>query len=256
MANLELDLFLCRTDNFGVLVHDPETGATASIDAPEEQPILGALKRRGWTLTHILTTHHHPDHVSANLSLKEAFDATIIGPENEAGKIPGIDRMIGDGGHFQFAGHRVDVFETPGHTAGHICFHFPDDKLLFSADTLFALGCGRLFEGTPAQMWASLQKLMALPDDTTVYFGHEYTQSNARFALTVDPQNDALKKRAAEIDALRAKDEPTAPTTLGLEKQTNPFLRPHDTGIRTHLGMESASDAEVFAEIRKRKDNF
>jgi hydroxyacylglutathione hydrolase len=256
MANLELDLFLCRTDNFGVLVHDPVSGATASIDAPEEQPILGALKRRGWTLTHILTTHHHPDHVSANLALKEAFGVTIIGPENEASKIPGIDRTIGDGGHFDFAGHRVNVFETPGHTAGHICFHFPEDQLLFSADTLFALGCGRLFEGTPAQMWASLQKLMALPDETTVYFGHEYTQSNARFALTVDPQNEALKKRAADIDAIRARDEPTAPTTLGLEKQTNPFLRPHDAGIRTHLDMPDASDAEVFAEIRKRKDSF
>lgn len=256
MANLELDLFLCRTDNFGVLVHDPETGATASIDAPEEQPILGALKRRGWTLTHILTTHHHPDHVSANLALKEAFDATIIGPENEAGKIPGIDRTIGDGGHFDFAGHRVDVFETPGHTAGHICFHFPDDKLLFSADTLFALGCGRLFEGTPAQMWASLQKLMALPDDTTVYFGHEYTLSNARFAVTVDPENAELKARAAEIEETRCDGGFTAPTTIGLEKRTNPFLRATDPGIRAHLGMQNADDATVFAEIRKRKDNF
>jgi hydroxyacylglutathione hydrolase len=256
MANLELDLFLCRSDNFGVLVHDPQSGATASIDAPEELPILGALKRRGWKLTHIFTTHHHPDHVDANLALKQAFGATITGPENEAGKIPGIDRTAGDGDHFEFAGHRVDVIETPGHTAGHICFHFPDDKLLFSADTLFALGCGRLFEGTPAQMWTSLQKLMALPDDTAVYFGHEYTLSNARFALTVDPANEELKKRAAEIESIRAKGGFTAPTTLGLEKRTNPFLRAHDPGIRAHLDMPGASDADVFAEIRMRKDNF
>jgi hydroxyacylglutathione hydrolase len=256
MANLDIELFPCRTDNFGVLIHDPESGATASIDAPEEAAILAALKRRGWTLTHILTTHHHPDHVDANLALKTRFEATIIGPENEAAKIPGLDMTIGDGGDFEFAGHPVHVFETPGHTAGHICFYFPNDKLLFSADTLFALGCGRLFEGTPAQMWTSLQKLMALPDDTVVYFGHEYTLSNARFAVTVDPDNAALKSRTAEIEAQRAKGNFTAPTTLGLEKATNPFLRPHDAAIRAHLQMNDASDAEVFAEIRKRKDNF
>ncbi|WP_275784670.1 hydroxyacylglutathione hydrolase [Pararhizobium gei] len=256
MANLEIELFICRADNFGVLLHDPESGATASIDAPEEEPIIAALKRRGWTLTHILTTHHHNDHVAANLVLKEAFGATIIGPVNEASKIPGIDQMIGNGGTFEFSGHRVDVYETPGHTAGHICFHFPDDKLLFSADTLFALGCGRLFEGTPADMWASLQKLMALPDDTTVYFGHEYTLSNARFAVTVDPENAELKARAADIEALRESGVFTAPTTLGLEKRTNPFLRPHDPGIRKQLSMQDAPDGEVFAEIRKRKDNF
>lgn len=256
MAKLEIELFPCRTDNFGVLIHDPDSGATASIDAPEEQPILDALKRRGWTLTNILTTHHHQDHVEANLALKTRFEATIIGPENEAAKIPGLDMTIGDGGDFEFASHKVHVYETPGHTAGHICFHFPDDKLLFSADTLFALGCGRLFEGTPAQMWASLTKLMALPDDTVVYFGHEYTLSNARFAVTVDPDNAELKSRTAEIEALRAKGGFTAPTTLGLEKRTNPFLRAKDAGIRQHLNMQDATDAEVFAEIRKRKDNF
>lgn len=256
MPSLELDLFLCRTDNFGVLVHDPATGATATIDAPEVAPIRAALERRGWTLTHILTTHHHGDHVEGNLALKDAFGAKIIGPVNEAAKIPGIDRTVGDGDTFDFAGHRVTVYETPGHTAGHICFHFPEDKLLFAADTLFALGCGRLFEGTPAQMWASLTRLMVLPDDTTVYFGHEYTLSNARFAVTVDPKNEALAERAGEIEALRADGGFTAPTTLGLEKRTNPFLRAADPGIRAHLGMENASDAEVFAEIRRRKDSF
>lgn len=256
MTALDIELFPCRTDNFGVLLHDPKSGATASIDAPEEQAILGALARRGWTLTHIFTTHHHPDHVDANLALKTQFDCTIIGPAAEASKIPGIDMTTSGGGDFDFAGHRVEVIETPGHTAGHICFYLPGEKLLFAADTLFALGCGRLFEGTAADMWASLSKLMTLPDDTTVYFGHEYTLSNARFAVTVDPDNAELAKRAAEIEAKRARGEFTAPTTLALEKRTNPFLRAADPAIRRHLGMEKASDAEVFAEIRKRKDNF
>ncbi|WP_026620212.1 hydroxyacylglutathione hydrolase [Ensifer sp. WSM1721] len=256
MAALELDLFLCRTDNFGVLLHDRLSGATASIDAPEEQPILDALERRGWQLTHILTTHHHGDHVAANVSLKERFGVTIIGPKNEASKIPGIDRTVGHGDRFDFAGHPVEIIETPGHTAGHICYHFPQDKLLFAADTLFALGCGRLFEGTAETMWQSLNRLMALPDDTAVYFGHEYTLSNAHFAVTIDPENTALKERAAEIEETRLDGGFTAPTTIGLEKRTNPFLRASDPRVRANLGMEKASDAAVFAEIRKRKDNF
>ncbi len=254
MAPLEIELFACRSDNFGVLLHDPETGATASIDAPEEKPILDALARRGWTLSHIFTTHHHGDHVDANLALKKRFGATIIGPARES--IPGIDRKVDGGDSFDFAGRRVEVIATPGHTRGHICFHLPEEKLLFAADTLFALGCGRLFEGTPADMWTSLCKLAALPDETVVYFGHEYTLSNARFAVTVDPQNAALAKRADDIAALRAKGGFTAPTTIGLEKATNPFLRAADPAIRRHLGMERASDAEVFAEIRGRKDRF
>jgi hydroxyacylglutathione hydrolase len=256
MPALELDLFPCRTDNFGLLLHDPESGATASIDAPDEDAILQALERRGWTLTHVFTTHHHEDHVAGNLALKTRYDATIIGPDREASRIPAIDMTIGDGGDFTFAGHKVHVIGTPGHTAGHICYYLPEEGLLFAADTLFALGCGRLFEGTPADMWASLQKLAALPDDTKVYFGHEYTASNARFAVTIDPDNAELAARAAEIAALRADGGFTAPTTIGLEKRTNPFLRPADAAIRAHLGMTSATDGEVFAEIRKRKDNF
>lgn len=256
MAALELDLFLCRTDNYGVLLHDRLSGSTASIDAPEERPILDALERRGWQLTHILTTHHHGDHVAANASLKERFGLTIIGPKNEASKIPGIDRSVGHGERFDFAGHRVDVIETPGHTSGHVCYHLPEDRLLFAADTLFALGCGRLFEGTAETMWQSLSRLMALPDDTAIYFGHEYTLANAHFAVTVDPENTALKERAAEIEETRSDGGFTAPTTMGLEKRTNPFLRAGDPKIRALLGMEKASDAAVFAEIRKRKDNF
>lgn len=254
MSPLEIDLFACRSDNFGVLLHDPVTGLTASIDAPEEKPILDALARRGWTLSHIFTTHHHHDHIEANLALKRRFGADITGPARES--IAGIDRKVDGGDSFDFAGRRVEVISTPGHTLGHVCFHLPEEKLLFAADTLFALGCGRLFEGTPAQMWQSLQKLAALPNETTVYFGHEYTLSNARFARTVDPDNAALLDRAAGIEVLRAKGGFTAPTTIGLEKATNPFLRAADPAIRRHLGMERASDAEVFAEIRARKDRF
>ncbi len=256
MAPLEIELFGCRTDNFGVLLHDAASGTTASIDAPEEKPILDALARRGWQLTHILTTHHHQDHVEANEALKARFGTVIIGPAREKDKIPGIDRTVDDGDRFDFAGRPVEVIWTPGHTAGHICYHLPEDRLLFAADTLFALGCGRLFEGTPAQMWQSLSRLAALPDDTTVYFGHEYTLSNARFALSVDPDNAALKERATDIERIRAAGRFTAPTTIGLEKRTNPFLRAADPGIRKVLVMPDASDSEVFAEIRHRKDRF
>ncbi|MFB2550387.1 hydroxyacylglutathione hydrolase [Ensifer soli] len=256
MSVFQVHVFTCRTDNFGVLVHHPASGATASIDAPEEAPILEALAAKRWDLTHILTTHHHPDHVEANLALKRRYHAQIYGPVAERAKIPGLDHPVGDGDRFEFAGEAVEVIETPGHTAGHICYHFPEHGLLFAADTLFALGCGRLFERPASDMWVSLQKLMALPDDTEVYFGHEYTLSNARFAVTVDPDNEALLARFEEIESLRAQGRMTVPTTIGVEKETNPFLRPHDAGIRAVLEMEDASDAEVFAEIRRRKDNF
>jgi hydroxyacylglutathione hydrolase len=256
MAELEIELFRCRSDNFGVLLHDPESGKTASIDAPEEQPILDALARRRWTLTDIFTTHHHQDHVEANLALKARFNVEITGPKNEADKIPGIGFAFDDGGQFLFAGHPIEVIETPGHTAGHICYYLPQDKLLFAADTLFALGCGRLFERGPRDMWQSLLKLRKLPDDTVVYFGHEYTMSNAKFALTIDPQNVALRDRVKQIEATLAAGGHTAPTTIGVERATNPFLRADDVGIRKHLGMEGAEDWEVFAEIRARKDKF
>jgi len=256
MAELQIELFSCRGDNFGVLVHDSVSGRTASIDAPEEAAIVAALERRGWFLTDIFTTHHHHDHVEANLALKARYDCEITGPKNEADKIPGIGAAFGDGGAFIWAGRPVMVIETPGHTAGHVCYYLPDDRLLFSADTLFALGCGRLFERPAQDMWTSLCKLKALPDDTIVYFGHEYTLSNGRFALTVDPHNEALRSRVHDIEALRAKGKFTAPTTIAIEKATNPFLRADDPGIRKHLGMESAEDWQVFAEIRARKDSF
>lgn len=256
MEALHIECFPCRTDNFGVLLHDPETLLTASIDAPEAGAVIAAAERRGWKISHIFTTHHHADHVEGNLELKERYDLSIIGPAAEARKIPGIDRTVSDGSSFLFGNNTVRVIETPGHTAGHVCYHLPDSKLLFAADTLFALGCGRLFERPASDMWASLQKLAALPDETVVYFGHEYTAANARFALTIDSDNKRLQDRAAEIEDMRAKGRYTVPTTLALEKETNPFLRAGDPAIRYLLGMQDASNEEVFAEIRKRKDNF
>ncbi|ATU90584.1 hydroxyacylglutathione hydrolase [Phyllobacterium zundukense] len=256
MSHLQIEQFTARTDNFGVLIHDPEANLTASIDAPEEKPILDALRRRGWTLTHIFTTHHHADHVEANLALKKRFGVEIIGPHDERAQIPGIDRAVSHGERFQFGNFSVDVISTPGHTAGEISFHIPAAKVAFTGDTLFSLGCGRLFEGTPATMFKSLQRLIALPVETEIYCGHEYSESNARFALTIDPENSALKERAREIMALREAGQPTLPTTVLREMATNPFLRWHDPAIRRNLKMEEASDEAVFTEIRKRKDNF
>ncbi|MEM7463792.1 MAG: hydroxyacylglutathione hydrolase, partial [Pseudomonadota bacterium] len=212
-----------------------------------------ALDEKGWKLTHILVTHHHADHTQGVGPLKEKTGCQVIGPDNPS--INNLDQTVSDGDSFQFAGETVNVIATPGHTLDMINFHFPAQKVVFTADTLFALGCGRVFEGTPHQMWNSLEKLTKLPSDTTIYCGHEYTLANARFALTVDGTNAELVARAAEIEALRAQDKATLPTTLDVELRTNPFLRPADPQIRKNLGMENASDADVFAEIRKRKDN-
>lgn len=253
---LQIDQFMCRDDNFGVLIHDAASGQTALIDAPEEKAILAAVERTGWKPTAIFTTHHHIDHVEANLALKERFGLKIYGPKAEADRIPGIDVELVEGSKLEFAGQPVEVIETPGHTAGHICYYLPQSKVAFVADTIFALGCGRLLEKPPAVMFDSLSKLVKLPGETALYCGHEYTLSNARFALTIDPTNSALKERAAKIEKLREAGKPTLPTTMAEELSTNPFLRWHDPAIRRNLGMENASDAEVFAEIRKRKDNF
>ncbi|MCO5070054.1 MAG: hydroxyacylglutathione hydrolase [Rhizobiaceae bacterium] len=253
---IHIDQFTCRADNFGVLIHDDQSGETALIDAPEESSILEAVARTGWKPTVILTTHHHIDHVEANLSLKQKFNLKIIGPKAEADKIPGIDEQVKEGDVIKFGGEDIRVIETPGHTAGHISFYLPSSGVAFTADTLFALGCGRLFEAPPPVMYNSLKKLAALPRETVVYCGHEYTLSNAKFALTIDPENPKLKERAKEIEKLRGEGKATLPTTIGEELDTNPFLRWADPAIRKHLGMESATDAEVFAEIRKRKDNF
>jgi hydroxyacylglutathione hydrolase len=253
---IRIEQFTCRSDNFGVLVHETESGETAIIDAPEEAAILAAIERTGWRPTSLLITHHHGDHVEANLALKQRFGVKITGPKAEAAKIPGIDEEVEEGRIIKLGGEMIGVIETPGHTAGHVSYHFENSHVAFTGDTLFALGCGRLFECKASVMLESLKKLTALPPETRIYCGHEYTQTNARFALTVDPTNPALKERAAEIDRLRADGKATLPTTMALELATNPFLRWHDAAIRSNLGMENASDEAVFAEIRRRKDAF
>lgn len=256
MAKLDIHQFPCLSDNYGVLVHDAERNLTASIDAPDAKAVAAALKEKGWRLTHILTTHHHHDHTDGNLALKADTKCTIIGPRAEAAKVPGIDRQVGEGDTFAFGAHEVRVFDTPGHTAGHITYWLPGDGVAFAGDTLFAIGCGRVIEGNAQTMWASLRKLMALPKETLVYCGHEYTQANARFALTVEPDNAALQKRAKEIDAMRAAGKPTLPTTIGIELETNPFLRPHISAIQQRLGMAGKPEWQIFGEIRERKNRF
>lgn len=253
---LEVHMFPCLNDNYGYLIHDPVDGVTATIDTPEADPINAALEEKGWRLTHILNTHHHFDHAGGNEALKARWGCTVVGAANDAARIPGIDVRVADGDALEFGSTSARVLEVPGHTSGHIAYYFADDGIAFVGDTLFALGCGRLFEGTPAQMWTSLGKLMALPDDTVVYCAHEYTQSNAAFALSVEPGNEALVARSGEIDRLRAKGMPTVPTTIALEKATNPFLRPDSENLRATVGMPDASLVDVFAETRRRKDNF
>lgn len=254
MPKLEIEQFLCLSDNYGVLIHDSEAGVTAAIDAPDAKTILAQLEAKGWTLTHLFVTHHHGDHTGGNLALKEATGCTIYGPAAEAERIPGIDVEVTDGDVIRFGDFDVKVIETPGHTIGHIAYWIPEAKVAFVGDTLFALGAGRVFEGTAEVMWRSLQKLMRLPPDTEIYCGHEYTQANARFALTLEPDNLALVNRAKEVDLLRDQGKPTLPTRLDRELETNPFLRPNVTAIRAKLGMLYAPDWHVFAAIRERKN--
>lgn len=254
MAPLDIHQFPCLDDNYGVLVHDAKSGITASIDAPDSEDILAEAAAKGWTLTHILTTHHHVDHTGGNQELKAATQCRIIGPRGEAQKIPGLDQPVGEGDTFQLGDYEVRVIETPGHTLGHVAYHIAQAEMVFAGDTLFALGCGRVFEGTAQMMHASLRKLAALPGATRVYCGHEYTLANARFALTIEPDNTALQRRLKEIESLRAAGRPTLPTTIFDELQTNPFLRAHVPAIQQRLGMTGAPEWQVFAEIRDRKN--
>ncbi|WGF87471.1 hydroxyacylglutathione hydrolase [Marinivivus vitaminiproducens] len=256
MTVLEIERLPARSDNYMYLLHAPESDLTAIVDPADAAPVLARLKERGLTLDWIVNTHHHGDHTGGNLELKQATGAKVAGPRAEAARIPGLDLPLGEGDVFALGAVAGRVIDTPGHTAGHISLYFEEQGALFAADTLFALGCGRLLEGTPEQMHASLAKLAALPDDTQVYCGHEYTLANARFALSVDPDNQALVARAREIERLRERGEPTVPSRLGDEKATNPFLRASDPAIRRQLGMERDGDVAVFAEIRKRKDQF
>ena len=251
---LEIYQFPCLSDNYGYLVHDSANNLTATIDTPEVAPINAALAAKGWSLTHIMNTHHHYDHAGGNIELKEQWGCTIVGSKSDAKRIPGIDVEVADGGTYDFGGHTAKVFDVSGHTQGHIAFYFEQDAILFSGDALFALGCGRLFEGTPAQMWESLQKLLVLPDDTTVYCAHEYTAANAKFALHADPDNAELALYAARIEEKRARGEPTVPTLLSRELATNPFLRADDADLRDRWG--GSSPADTFAALRAAKDSF
>jgi hydroxyacylglutathione hydrolase len=256
VAALQIHQIPCLQDNYGYLIHDPASGLTASIDTPDAAAIGSALSERGWKLDYILNTHHHFDHAGGNLALKAKTGCVIVGSRADAARIPGIDVLVGEGDRFALGSHEARILETSGHTVGHICYVFDEDKAAFVGDTLFSLGCGRLFEGTPGQMWESLQKLMALPDDVRVYCAHEYTQSNGRFAVTMEPRNAALEARVADVAALRAAGQPTVPSTIGLEKATNPFLRPASPELRQTLGLTTAPDADVLGETRRRKDRF
>lgn len=247
-----IEIIPCLKDNYAYLVI--EDGLCAVIDPSEAAPVAAAVESRGLKLTHILNTHHHWDHSGGNRELKEKFGAEVVGPEHDRSRIPAIDTGVDEQTGWQFGRHRVQVLDVPAHTRGAIAYAFAG--AVFTGDTLFAMGCGRLFEGTAAMMLTSLNKIAALPDDTLVYCGHEYTLSNARFAMTLEPDNAALQKRMTEVEAARATDRPTMPSSIGLEKATNPFLRTHSAEIRASIGMAGADDVAVFAEIRRRKDAF
>jgi hydroxyacylglutathione hydrolase len=254
MSKLEIHQFAALSDNYGVLIRDPERGVVASIDAPSADSVRKALADTGWRLTYILTTHHHADHTDGNLALKAETGCVIIGPKAEAAKIPGIDTDVAEGDAFRLGGHTVEVIETPGHTSGHISFVMRQANVAFVGDTLFAMGCGRVLEGTMEQMWGSLAKIAKLPPLMTLYCGHEYTLSNGTFALGIEPENQALAKRVEEVKALRAAGKPTLPTRVDVELATNVFLRPHVPAIRKRLNLEAAKDWQVFAEMRERKN--
>jgi hydroxyacylglutathione hydrolase len=256
MPTLDIHLLPVLRDNYVYLVRDPAEGACAAVDPSVAEPVLRALDDLGWRLTHVLNTHHHGDHTGGNLEIKAATGCTIVGPRADAARIPGLDVAVGDGDRYRLGAAEGQAFDIPGHTRGHIAFWFPDSRALFCGDTLFAMGCGRLFEGTPRQMWESLNKLRALPGDTRIYCGHEYTQTNARFALTIEPGNRALQARAREVDAMRAEGNPTIPATMAEELRTNPFLRADDPELGRAVGLDGADAVAVFAEIRRRKDAF
>jgi hydroxyacylglutathione hydrolase len=252
----QIHLFPCLKDNYGVLVHDPESGATAAIDAPEAAAVESALKATGWTLTDILVTHHHADHTGGIAALKQHHRCRVVAPQAEAARIPMVDETVRENDTVRVGGLQARVIETPGHTAGQVNYFFPGDKLLFAGDTLFSIGCGRVIEGNAEMMWNSLLKLRALPDDTRVYCGHEYTKSNIKFARTVEPANAALAAREKEADGQVAAGKPTIPSMMGEEKAANPFLRADVPEVAKAVGLAGSPAWQVFAEIRERKNKF
>ncbi|RKQ68828.1 hydroxyacylglutathione hydrolase [Litorimonas taeanensis] len=242
MSKLEIALFPCLSDNYGLLIHDPQSGKTAAIDTPDADEITRQCEARNWGLTDIWNTHHHWDHTGGNLALKEKYGVNITGPNMIEGRIPGLDIGVGEADIFQFGHHDVKVWHTPGHTKDHIVYYVPDAEAIFVGDTLFAMGCGRLFEGTPLQMFESLKKLASLPPETKVYCAHEYTVSNGEFAITVESENPALRAALGDAKTKRTKAVPTIPTTISKELETNPFMR--------------AETPEILGQIRAAKDNF
>lgn len=252
----QIHAFRCLDDNIGALIRDSETGACASIDAPEEQAVFGALDRTGWGLTDILVTHRHRDHVQGIEALKRRTGCRVVAPAKAAGQVPEMDVAVRESDFVQVGGLRADVWETPGHCSDHVSYWFAAERVVFAGDTLFTLGCGRVLEGPYADLWKSLQRLASLPDEVQVYCGHDYTLSNARFALAADPNNEALKHRAAEAEAAKGEDRFLVPTTIGAEKATNPFLRAGDPALARSVNKEGADPVTVFQALREWKNRF
>jgi len=253
---LEIVTLPVLIDNYIYLIHDPVSSETAVIDPALAQPVLNILQEKGWQLKYIFNTHHHSDHIGGNLQIKQQTGCKIIAAQADSARIPGIDVGVNEGDVVSLGNHKANIISTPGHTRAHIVYHFKEANLLFCGDTLFVMGCGRLFEGTAEQLWHSLQKLKALPNATKVYCTHEYTQTNGRFALTVEPNNLQLQQRMIEVNRLRGNNQPTIPTTIAKELATNPFLREDSMELRNTIGMVNSQSVEAFAKVRLLKDNF
>ena len=256
MSALKIKQIPCLSDNYGYLVHDSQSGQTTSIDTPDAKAILAALDEEGWTLSQIWNTHHHFDHIGGNAELVKKTGCKVYAPAGEGKMITDADHYVSEGDQVSLGAFTARVIETPGHTLGHACYIFDEEKVAFVGDTLFSMGCGRLFEGSAEQMWDSLSKLIALPEETMIYCAHEYTADNARFAASIEPQNQDLQARIKQVENLRKKNQPTVPMALGLEKKTNPFLRSDSKAIRENLKEQGSPDAAVFAHIRCLKDSF